>query len=478
MRTHGRIEWDAPPAVVADNLTIGPASTLTSRRIMLPRSVEPLTARDEALFLLHLAAEIEHSLLIQYLYAAYSLPSDAAANILNWRDSIKRIATQEMGHLITVQNLLLSLGGAITMDREEFPYRSDFYPFPFCLEPLTRDSLAKYVSAEAPMPEIIATLPEAIKTIAIEAQVRAQRIDGVGEINRVGALYAKIGKLIRDQLTDADFQLHTVNTFQARPDDLGGEGPTSPTPMASIPVWPIDSASRAAEAIDLIADQGEGTTSCDAESHFIQFLEIYREFPETNPRYGLVDPDCAPSLPVPTNPHTSPVAAVQVDLGAINDPLALQIALYSNLRYRLILDLLGHFLITDRSVFANCKSYLAAWALGSMSTLPALYDCLTELPSQSPPVYVERKRVCGSTPFEMPFSLAVSPDRVSRWGNHVDVLKALLDLAAEIVADPAATQEQRDMLGNFSTLDDRRLREIEDEILPAIQGTNDDCPFG
>src|SRR5690606_37656710 len=135
---------------VADNLAIGPASTLTSRRIMLPRSVEPLTARDEALFLLHLAAEIEHSLLIQYLYAAYSLPSDASANILNWRDSIKRIATQEMGHLITVQNLLLSLGGAITMDREEFPYRSDFYPFPFCLEPLTRDSLAKYVSAEAP----------------------------------------------------------------------------------------------------------------------------------------------------------------------------------------------------------------------------------------------------------------------------------------------------------------------------------------
>ena len=37
----------------------------------------PLTPRDEAVFLLHVAAEIEHSLMVQYLYAWLSLHDPA-----------------------------------------------------------------------------------------------------------------------------------------------------------------------------------------------------------------------------------------------------------------------------------------------------------------------------------------------------------------------------------------------------------------
>ena len=37
----------------------------------LARQTPPMSDRDEVIFLLHTAAEIEHSLLAEYLYAAY-----------------------------------------------------------------------------------------------------------------------------------------------------------------------------------------------------------------------------------------------------------------------------------------------------------------------------------------------------------------------------------------------------------------------
>lgn len=119
-----------------------PSSTMTE----WPASDPRLAPRDEVIFLLHTAAEVEHALLVQYLYASWSVP-DAH---LEWRSKILNIARQEMGHLITVQNILRELGGPLNFEREDYPFRSDFYPFRFKLEPLSISSLAKYVIAEMP----------------------------------------------------------------------------------------------------------------------------------------------------------------------------------------------------------------------------------------------------------------------------------------------------------------------------------------
>jgi Ferritin-like len=81
---------------------------------------------DKAKILLESAAEIEHALMVQYLYAAYSLKNkeevtDAAQKkVLNegsatsWPNILLGIAREEMGHLLTVQNLLLAMGLAPT----------------------------------------------------------------------------------------------------------------------------------------------------------------------------------------------------------------------------------------------------------------------------------------------------------------------------------------------------------------------------
>src|SRR5438105_14568049 len=77
-----------------------------------------LEPRDEAVFLLHAAAEVEHALMVQYLYAAYSLREGftgpgAPSELNSWRRTLVQIAREEMAHLLTVQNLLHLIGGSL-----------------------------------------------------------------------------------------------------------------------------------------------------------------------------------------------------------------------------------------------------------------------------------------------------------------------------------------------------------------------------
>ena len=139
--------------------SLGPAAapqTAVDRE--LPRPDPAMTARDEAIFLLQAVAEVEHALMAQYLFAGYSLNPDAAGipvdrveDVRRWRSLVLGIAKEEMGHLITVQNLLLLIGGPLHFGREDYPFDvAPIYPFTFELERLTRQSLAKYILAEMP----------------------------------------------------------------------------------------------------------------------------------------------------------------------------------------------------------------------------------------------------------------------------------------------------------------------------------------
>ena len=92
----------------------------------------PLEPRDEAVFLLTAAAEVEHALMVQYLYAAYSVRvrGPNAAELQKVQDLLLQIAREEMGHLITVQNLLHLVGGPLNLGRDRAPYTSTAAPAP------------------------------------------------------------------------------------------------------------------------------------------------------------------------------------------------------------------------------------------------------------------------------------------------------------------------------------------------------------
>ena len=85
----------------------------------IPAAAPSFSPEDEALMLLEIAAELEHALLTEYLYAAFSCETASL------RNTLLLISKQEMEHLITVQNLRLLLGGAplygVAAGRHDFP---------------------------------------------------------------------------------------------------------------------------------------------------------------------------------------------------------------------------------------------------------------------------------------------------------------------------------------------------------------------
>jgi len=92
--------------------------------------------REALFYMLCEAAELEHGIMCQYLYAAFSLkqsegeglsPEEAQA-VQRWRKRISHVATQEMLHLSLVQNLLSAIGGAPHLSRPNFPHPATHYP--------------------------------------------------------------------------------------------------------------------------------------------------------------------------------------------------------------------------------------------------------------------------------------------------------------------------------------------------------------
>ena len=106
----------------------------------------------ELIRLLHEAAEIEHDLMVQYLYGAFSL-KPAYAELVgspqpNHR-SLMGVIIEEMQHLGAVNRLLVELDASPVLTRQDFPYESDIYPFPFELSALGQVNLAKFTYCES-----------------------------------------------------------------------------------------------------------------------------------------------------------------------------------------------------------------------------------------------------------------------------------------------------------------------------------------
>src|SRR5262245_53323416 len=76
--------------------------------------------REALIYMLCEAAELEHAIMCQYLFAAFSLKQradegltgDELAAVTRWRGQVSHVATQEMLHLALVQNLLSAVGAA------------------------------------------------------------------------------------------------------------------------------------------------------------------------------------------------------------------------------------------------------------------------------------------------------------------------------------------------------------------------------
>lgn len=282
-----RIRWESP------SLTRRAMHTMVRGKRMLMREVPPpqllwrpftegaLTPKEDAIGLLKLAAEVEHALMIQYLYAAGSIKEDGP------RNKVVAVAIQEMMHWMSVHNLLISLGGpsAIHVGRDQVRSASDLNPMPLTLEPATRRSLAKYVAAE--MPESVEA--EDLKKLVVELVALANE-GKTTSIRQVGAIYDQLlwmfqpdddarppVNLTADELhranwhlAAADFQTATVVDEHAgrRAEWHAGDPEYL---LASPHDW-----SEGWQLLAAISQQGEGLGASHS-SHFWEFLELVQD---------------------------------------------------------------------------------------------------------------------------------------------------------------------------------------------------------
>ena len=154
----------------------------------------------ELLRLLREAAEIEHGLMLQYLYCAFSVKAQyqplVGVGAASSKD-ILGVAVQEMHHLDAVNRLLVTLGSCPHLARQDFPYEPDIYPFPFNLEPLSRYTAAKYAYTEG----TAATFAANIQRSPEDEQFRIRVLSDIGALDRpnhVGSLYRNVLELLSE----------------------------------------------------------------------------------------------------------------------------------------------------------------------------------------------------------------------------------------------------------------------------------------
>ncbi|WP_441246886.1 ferritin-like domain-containing protein [Kitasatospora sp. McL0602] len=442
--------------------------------------------RDYTVMLLHVAAEIEHSLMVQYLYAAYSLggpqvPEAHRESVRRWQETILGIAKEEMGHLLTVQNLLTALGAPVNLDREDYPWGTEFYPFPFTLRRLTLASLATYVCAESP-PGWAGAEADAIKELAGCAAGQP--------VNQVGALYRRLTAVLADKerTPDVAFQAATL-PYQASWDEWGrgytrGErgqesGNVPDTKSAELLIRGVHSRDSAVKALHDIGEQGEafeevspdGDGDAGETSHFRRFLSIFQEItalPEGDRE--LI------SRPVADNPRTAhrlneETAALAAGVGRqttreITDPVTAGWGHLFNLRYRMLLVDIAHaFRLSgplDDGTVLTARGSLIHRAFAEMYNLRAISGMLVQLPLSASEPDGDR----AGPPFEMPYTLELPDQDRNRWLLQRDLLQASQLAVAAVRRAPGAVSGAVPYLVALAESDRISLQHVE-RILDA-----------
>lgn len=235
-------------------------------------------SREQLLHLLAEAAEIEHTLMCSYLYAAFSLRrpgesgvSDAQGKLLDrWRKTIMDVAVEEMGHLVIVANLTVAVGGQPHFGRPNFPVATGYFPSGVAvrLTGFDAETLKHFIFLERPQ-------DVAGKDSTVFAGNDYQREQAHLGLMPNAQDYATIGHLyeaIRANLVALSTELGEARLFLG---DAAGQ--VGPAVIDLEGVEPIADLAAAQRAIDIIVEQGEGSSADRDVSHYRSFLTIQEE---------------------------------------------------------------------------------------------------------------------------------------------------------------------------------------------------------
>src|SRR5260370_22968117 len=242
---------------------------------------EPLvvTAGEELIFLLCEASELEHLLMCEYLFAAFSLKDGVEEGLTpeqldavrRWERVITGVAVQEMLHLAQASNLLTAIGGMPHFRRPNLPQRAKYYPpeVQLVLMPFSDIALRHFIFLERPEDFDDQDAPGFEPIGPHFADLRG------GELVPVAQNFATVGLLYR-----AIEQGMLVLATRYGEEQLF-VGPPSAQATGAYFRWPklvaVTDLVSAGKAIEDIVEQGEGARGNWQEAHYRPLLEGHAE---------------------------------------------------------------------------------------------------------------------------------------------------------------------------------------------------------
>lgn len=351
------------------------ASVLEVRRGPDDAYTGGLEHREAMVYTLGKAAELEHLIMVQYLFAAFSLKQrldegltpETLAAIQRWRRTLLEISEQEMLHLALVQNLLTAVGAAPRLARPNFPMPAYAYPAGVRIElvPFGEAALRHFAFLERPdgMAVDDAEGFEAIaEAVPLPHDEHDEIVPHLQEFDTIGQLYRSIAS----GLEHLEGRLGTERLFVGPPDAQATEEHFRWPELV-----PVTDLASAKQAIDTIVEQGEGARGEWRDAHFGRLLGILEEYLELK----RADPDFEPTRPVVAANVRPQTTGVVVPL--ITDPGTTRCMDLLNVTYEVLLQLLSrYFAHTDESpeqlqVLADVSvglMYTAIKPLGSVVT--------------------------------------------------------------------------------------------------------------
>jgi hypothetical protein len=312
-----------------------------------------IQTREQLVEYLWEAAEIEHQLLVQYLYAAFTLkrqpdPRCSPAQlefVRRWGSTLLMVARQEMEHLALVNGMLSAIDADPYFSRENLPRQSTYYlgahlarrspgtavqpcDVPFLFERFNVPTISRFVCAESPSYEVLEESGSPIPCWCFgtpEHPCRHSTIEGYRSLLLSGTPDEDVFPLARTHLKAADPLQPGSADIELRPGTIPelyrrisrafhripGLFTGNPQRQVFLPIefqiniFPITDLASLDLATGLIVEEGEGIDSPPGfQSHFHRFFTIRDELD----RLLGEDPDFEPALPVMRNPSAEKIA--------------------------------------------------------------------------------------------------------------------------------------------------------------------------
>jgi hypothetical protein len=395
----------------------------------------PADARSEIADLLAEAIELEHSLSLQYQFAAFGIKTHITEGGINhaqllkmqrWKGILLNAARQEMEHLGLACNIQSAIGEAPMLYRRNFPVPQDYLPIDIGL---TLERFGLPMLKRAILYEMPTDLNECTKarlkkigldyepyqrhTIAKHYESIRRKIEAAGDGIFVGPPDAQIGNI---QVFPTQIIGVPVANIAARA-------------YYSVLVRPVYNAQHALDAIDQIIAEGEGYPAQGnyRGSHFLAFLELYEALSDELGK----DPGFAPSRPVVDNPrattadpkHDAHMALTAQQPTELENPLADKLATFFDRGYQATVSMLMRFYFHQGRNEREIET-LARIAFFPMMTgfIRPIGELLTRLPAGSASGPPFRNAGPG---FAFAPRLSVISDAAAAWKVIRDEVQAL-----------------------------------------------------